>query len=198
MHRSLDSLLAGLMATLPKWYRIYQIITGLPMLYIVCTIYLGFFEFKLLGFYGLFPNQQTNAANLLFSASWTIRLVPPMVYNFILMLKLPFKTAFEQVVMPIRAIPILGEKFQLYYPSLIFLCSLLCYFDAFSKIMNFFGIEGYTFQLDDPTRKKIGLQLIAKEISRREQFSMTSSLSKSHDIEGFKKLLQRDNQVEEN
>lgn len=165
-----------------------QIYTTVPILYMVSCTYIGFFDFKLNGFYGLFPNKQTHASNLLFSASWTIRLVPPMVYNFILMLKLPFKTAFEKIVMPLKIIPFFGEKFQIYFPLLIFVICVLCYFDTFLCVMTFFNIEHFTFELNNKANHLAGLHLVSTEYNRRFNNELISSLVSSHDTSSLNQL----------
>jgi hypothetical protein len=154
---------------------------------VACT-YIGFFDFKLSGFYGLFPNKQTHASNLLFSASWTIRLVPPMVYNFILMLKLPFKTAFEKIVLPLKIIPFFGEKFQVYFPLLIFVICILCYFDTFLCFMSCLNVEHYTFELNNQANLKAGMRLVSDEYNRRANNEIMNSLVSSHNTGELNKL----------
>ena len=79
-----------------------QIICFFPMAYIFCTTYIGLFTLRIPGSYGLYNKNHTDPANLVWSSFFTTRLVQPLIYNFLLIIKVP-DTQFQKVIIVVFA-----------------------------------------------------------------------------------------------
>ncbi|EGR27402.1 LMBR1-like conserved region family protein, putative [Ichthyophthirius multifiliis] len=63
-----------------------QIITLIPLLYMIFNAYYGYFRLKISGIYGLYSNHQTDAPSLLFTCQNFSRIACPVCFNYLEMI----------------------------------------------------------------------------------------------------------------
>lgn len=120
-----------------------QILCMFPLTYIFATTYIGLFTLRIKGSYGLFNNNHTDPANLVWSAFFTARMVHPLIYNFLYFIKVE-NTQFNKVMGELNLVPYFGEVF-IYFPLLIVFFALLNVLDFYTWFMVKLGIPQLGF-----------------------------------------------------
>lgn len=82
----------------------------IPLLYITYNVLYGFFRLDVKGFYGVFPNKNTDASSLLFTSINFSRVSVPLCLNFLKILNVE-NAAINQAIGDINLVPVLGESF---------------------------------------------------------------------------------------
>lgn len=139
-----------------------QCLVVIPLGYILLCTHSSLFYLKLQGFYGLYPHNMTDASNLAWSASFLAKITAPLCYNFLKFIKVS-GTQFNTVMKVVNLVPVLGEQFVQFFPSLLIVLVALNYFNAFGKLMKSMGLSQFSFN-DKFNDTKIleGKSLIAK------------------------------------
>jgi hypothetical protein len=117
-----------------------QVVTVLPLLFIIFNVYYGLFRLKISGFFGLYPNHHTDAASLLFASINFSRVAAPLCYNYLEMIQV-HDSAFNRVMGNINIVPVLGSDFTNFFPSMLLLFCFCNLFDLYGKILSLFGLE---------------------------------------------------------
>ena len=148
---------------------INQIFASLPLMYIIICTYYALFSLKLTGFYGLYPHNQTDPSNLVWSAFFLCRLIAPLCYNFLLFIKVTH-TEYVRIMGIIDIVPVLGKQFAIFFPLLLILFCALNYFQIYGKFMASLGMSQFGFN-DKYREEKIseGKAMIARERMERER-----------------------------
>lgn len=117
-------------------------VTLIPLLFIIYNVYYGLFRLKISGFFGLYGNGHTDAGSLLFASVNFSRVAAPLCYNYLEMIN--FKdTAFNKILGNINLVPVLGDDFTNFFPSLLVLFCLFNLFDLYGKVLSLFGLENF-------------------------------------------------------
>lgn len=146
-----------------------QLICLVPLLYIVFSTYIPLFQLKLKGGYGLYKNNHTDPANLIWSACFMARLIPALSFNFILLLKVK-DTQFSKVMKVIDLVPYIGIGFAEFFPLLLIVFCLLNAFDIHTRLMFAIGLGQFTFSEVLETQRIVeGQTLIAQARLEREK-----------------------------
>jgi len=122
-----------------------QLYCILPLSYMVCTAYWSVFRLKIAGWYGLYPNHNTDTASLLWCASILARLAAPLCYHFLLLIRVK-GTAFQAMMGQMNVVPVLGKSFNDVFPCLVgFLCvcNLL---NVYSRLVQLCGLDALEFE----------------------------------------------------
>lgn len=145
-----------------------QIFVSIPLLYIIICTYYALFSLKLTGWYGLYPHNQTDPSNLVWSAFFLCRLSAPLCYNFLLFIKVTH-TEYVRIMGIIDIVPVLGNQFAVFFPLLLIIFCALNYFHVYGKLMNSLGMSQFGFN-DKYREEKIseGKAMIARERLERE------------------------------
>lgn len=139
-----------------------QLLCFIPMTYIFCTAYIGLFTLKIPGSYGLYNKNHTDPANLVWSSFFTSRLVQPLIYNFLLFIKVS-GTEFQKVMGVINLVPIFGNEFSKFFPMLIVVFAILNAFDFYTWLMVKLGVPQLSFADNfDSGRLEEGVILVRK------------------------------------
>jgi hypothetical protein len=123
-----------------------QVLCILPLSYMVCTTYWSVFRLKITGWYGLYPDHNTDTGSLLWCASILARLAAPLCYHFLLLVKVK-NTAFQSMMGQMTVVPVLGRSFNQFFPCLVgFLCccNLL---NVYSRFVQLCGLEQLEFEI---------------------------------------------------
>lgn len=121
-----------------------QLLVIFPLSYILICTHSSLFYLKLQGFYGLYPHNMTDPSHLAYSASFLAKTTAPLCYNFLKFIKVT-GTQFYAVMGVVNLIPVLGEDFVLFFPSLLLVLVLMHYFNIFSKLMIALGMSQFSF-----------------------------------------------------
>lgn len=140
-----------------------------PLLYIVICTYVPLFQLKLKGRYGLYKNNHTDPANLIWSACFMARLIPALSYNFTLLARVE-KTKFREVIKISDLMEDIQGYFSIFFPLILIIFCLLNGFNIYGRMMNAIGLSQLTFtEMLDYSRIEEGKSLIAKARFEREK-----------------------------
>jgi len=148
----------------------------LPTLFIVVCSYWTTFKIRIFNYYRLVPHHQSDGNSIMFSAALLTRLAAPVAYNFLLMIHMK-ECAFCNVLGLVeeKVTPLLGEKYNIYFPILLIVFCALTAFDAYTRFVHAFcGAKWHTFVYDEDFKdKKIeqGADIIDKERLHRERLA---------------------------
>jgi len=126
-----------------------QVLCLIPLFYISVCVYSALFNMKLAGRYGLYPNNHTDAASLVFSSVNFSRVSAPLVLNFLQMLKLK-GTAFQYVMGEVN----FAYSFMRYFPLLLLVLIICNVFNVYGRILNNFGLGRFKFD-EETTRDRV-------------------------------------------
>ncbi len=129
-----------------------------------CTFY-GIFNFKVSGFYGLYPYHQTEPSNLVYSALYLAKLAAPLCVNFLMLIHFENNqsTIFDKVAGRGMSWSFVNS-FLKYFPCLIVVLCLLYYFEVYSKVMKSLGLDEYTYyNFYDPEQLEAGVDVLKRE-----------------------------------
>lgn len=158
------------------WIQVYCLC---PLVYLVLCTYLPLFELKLKGRYGLYSNNHTDPANLIWSACFMARLIPALSFNFILLLGID-GTRFRQVMKVVDLVPMMGVGFAEFLPILLIVLCLLNTFNIYTRLMTSIGLNQLTFtEVLDQSRITEGKSLLEKaRMLKEKQIRETNTYSK--------------------
>mmetsp|Transcript_100730 Transcript_100730/g.285507 ORF Transcript_100730/g.285507 Transcript_100730/m.285507 type:complete len:607 (-) Transcript_100730:114-1934(-) len=145
-----------------------QVLCVVPLTYIVCAAYWSVFRLEIAGWYGLYPNHNTDTSSLLWCASIFARLAAPLCYHFLFLIRVK-GTALQAMMGQMNVVPVLGQSFNEIIPvltGLLCVCNLL---NVYSRIIHFFGLESLEFEgaQNSPADPDEGRGLIERERRRR-------------------------------
>lgn len=145
-----------------------QIFVSIPLVYIILCTYYALFSLKLTGWYGLYPHNQTDPSNLVWSAFFLCRLTAPLCYNFLLLIKVTH-TEYARIMGIIDIVPVLGNQFAVFFPLLLIIFCGLNYFHVYGKLLTALGMNQFDFD-DKYHEEKVseGKAMIARERIERE------------------------------
>merc|ERR1712110_235586 len=82
-----------------------QVLCIFPLGYMIGTAYWSVFRLKIAGWYGLYPNHNTDAGSLLWCSSVFARLAAPLCYHFLSLIQVE-DTAFQAMMGQMNAVPV--------------------------------------------------------------------------------------------
>lgn len=139
-----------------------QLLCMIPLSFMVFTTYFGLFNLKLQGMYGLYPHNNTDPHNLTWSASFMARLASPLCYNFLLFIKVS-GSEFEKVIGVVNIVPVVGEDFAIFFPSILIVFVFMNLFNVYGRLMKALGVSQFQFsdKFEDD-QLDLGASLLAK------------------------------------
>lgn len=108
------------------------------------AVFVGLFNLKLAGFYGLYKHHQTDGPSLMFSSLNFSRVSAPLCFNFLQMIKLQ-NTSFTSVMGEINIVPVFGSDFTMFFPIILVVLCLLILTNFYGKILNCLGLKQFQF-----------------------------------------------------
>lgn len=135
-----------------------ELLVFLPVAYMAFCVLHSLFSIRVLHFYRFLP-KATNARTLLYSASFVGRLIPPLVYNYLLMIHCGVgaimirSSSYSQLMGAMQAFPILGDAFAVFYPIVLILLVVVVLFNLVDRILGLFRVKQFEFDehFDDTT-----------------------------------------------
>jgi hypothetical protein len=153
-----------------------QLLTLLPLSYIIFCTYFAFFNLKLPGLYGLY-SKNTEPCSLAYCAFYLTRLSAPLALNFFYLVKVT-NAVFWDVVVSSDAVGDIFEMLNTYFPCTLFFFTLLNYLNTYSKILSLLGVNQLNF-IDASSAYKIkeGKALVKRERVNLERDLKTKRLT---------------------
>ena len=138
-----------------------QLLCFIPLTYLFSSTYIGLFLLRIKGSYGLYNNNNTDPANLVWSAFFMARMVPPLIINFFYFIKIE-NTQFSKVMGDMNLLPYFGQIF-IYFPLLVIVFALLNALEFYAWLMVKLGVPQLSFSDNfDERRLGEGKSLLAK------------------------------------
>jgi LMBR1-like membrane protein len=139
-----------------------QLLCLIVMGYLFSCTYIGLFTLRIEGSYGLYGGNHTDPANFVWSAFFTTRIVHPLIYNFLLLIKV-HDTQFHKVMGVMNIVPFLGSDFCEYFPMIIVFFAFLNAVDFYTWLMVKIGFPQLSFSDNfDKGRLAEGKSLLKK------------------------------------
>lgn len=122
-----------------------QVFCFVALGYILCTAYWSVFRLKSAGWYGLYPNHNTDTSSLLWCASMLARLSAPLCYQFLVLVRV-HGTAFQAMMDQGNAVPVFGASFIKVFPLLVCFFCICNIVNVYSRLVQFCGLEALEFE----------------------------------------------------
>lgn len=90
--------LFGIPLILSSNFFVIEVFMLIPLFYMAFSVYYGMFRIKIAGYYGLYSDNQTDGASLLFTSVNFSRVTAPLCFNFLNLLRVSKLPAFNKVM----------------------------------------------------------------------------------------------------
>lgn len=150
----------------------------IPVSFIVLCTFYSIFVLRISSFYHMHSGGRTGPVSILHNASFMLRLMPPMAYNFFLLTNVK-ENAFFEIIGAMKVIPVLGSKFHIYFPSVILLYSLATLFNWFARVQKALGIPRFEYKKGFEHENTKEGQIIYKREKRRREMEYSTSVATS-------------------
>ncbi|XP_043199835.1 LMBR1 domain-containing protein 2 homolog [Amphibalanus amphitrite] len=161
-------------------YLAIEVISSLTIAYLCVCTYYTIFKIRVLNFYYLAPNHQTDQHSLIFSGMLLCRLTPPLCLNFLGMIHMDShiikdrvdETAYTKIMGHMDVLAILSEGFNIYFPMCVLAFCLATWFSLGARLLSFLGFQQFLDQ-DEITTDLTdeGRELVRREHRRRQRQS---------------------------
>ncbi|CAK9001994.1 unnamed protein product [Durusdinium trenchii] len=146
-----------------------EVIYAVGLGYLVGTTYWSGFRWRVAGWYGLYSNRNTDAGSLLWCATLLSRLVMPLSYHFLLLIRVPLPTSFQVAFNRMDSGTLLPTN-KVFVP--ILLCLVLCHcLNVYSKLLQMLSLENLDFDTveSSPSHEVLSEGRRLVEIARRRR-----------------------------
>jgi len=161
-------------------YTAIEMISLATVLYMCICAYYTIFKVRVLNYYYLASNHQSDEYTLLFSGALLCRLTPPLCLNFLSLIHLDShviatwdqETAYTRVMGHMDVVSIISNVFNIYFPILLLLLTLATYFSLGSRLLSSLGFQQFLEQ-EELTGELVeeGRELVQREKRRRERLA---------------------------
>jgi len=168
-------------------YRWIEIISFLTICYMSLCTFFTVFKVRVLNYYYLASNHQSDSYTLLFSGALLSRITPALCLNFLSVIHMDshvitrssMETSYTRVMGHMDVISIIQDGFNIYFPILLIVLTLATYFSLGSRLLSILGFQQFLEQ-DDTTGEFVeeGKELIKREKRRRERLDQSSGSSR--------------------
>lgn len=121
---------------------LFQIAALIPLLYMSMCVSSSIFKLTMFGPFALRGYRQSHGVALVLNSQFLARLIFPLGYNYLLMLKYDTSAcAFSTFLGQMNVVPLFGTTFSIYAPLLIIALCFFTLFNIYPKLMNLLRIE---------------------------------------------------------
>ena len=132
----------------------------IPLLYLCFAVFVGLFNIRLAGFFGLYKHHQTDGPSLMFSSLNFSRVSAPLCFNFLQMIKIQntsfntvkflenntnFTNFLLKVMGKIDIVPIFGTGFTLFFPIILVVLCFLILTNIHGTVLSCLGLKQFQF-----------------------------------------------------
>ena len=139
-------------------------------------------QVRVLNYYYLASNHQSDSYTLLFSGALLSRITPALSLNFLSLIHLDshvasrygVTTSYTKVMGHMDVVSIVQDGFNVYFPILLILLTLATYFSLGSRFLSILGFQQFLEQ-EEQTGEFVeeGKELIKREKRRRERLNQS-------------------------
>jgi len=155
----------------------------------LCTYY-TVFKIRVLNYYYLASNHQSDEYTLLFSGALLCRLTPPLCLNFLSLIHMDshvinspvMETAYTRIMGHMDVVSIVSDYFNIYFPIALLALTFSTYFSVGARILSVFGFQQFLDQDSELTQELVeeGKEHIKRE--RRRIQRMLDSASRRREF----------------
>ena len=121
---------------------LFQIAALVPLVYMSFCVSTSIFKLTMFGPFALRGYRQSHGVALVLNSQFLARLIFPLGYNYLLMLKYDTSScAFSSFIGQMEVIPLFGTTFSVYAPLLIIALCVFTLFNIYPKLLNLLRIE---------------------------------------------------------
>lgn len=156
-------------------YLAIELISFVTICYMcICSFY-TLFKVRVLNYYYLASNHQSDPYTLLFSGALLCRLTPPLCLNFLSLVHMDshvipsfpmLETAYTRVMGHMDVVSIVQDYFNIYFPILLLLLTMATYFSLGSRLLSSLGFQQFLEVAGEQTAELVEE---GKELTRRER-----------------------------
>lgn len=154
-HAGIDLSLFSLMLNTAYTPFAIEMLVFIPVTYITICVMHSLFSIRIFSYYRFVPGGATNSRTLLMSASYMGRLVPPLVFNYMLMIHCGSQadtsmlrySAYMGLMGTMKAFPIMGDAFAVFFPMVLIILVAMVLFNLGDRVLALFRVR--QFQFDD-------------------------------------------------
>jgi len=126
-----------------------EAVYALTLGYLIGATYWSAFRWRVAGWYGLYSNRNTDTGSLLWCATLLSRLVTPLSYHFLLLIRAK-GTSFQAALDAMDVGPTLLQSNKIFI--LVLLCLVLCHFlNVYSKLLQILSLDNLDFDTAEST-----------------------------------------------
>merc|ERR1719309_1833711 len=159
-------------------YTAIEMISLATVLYMCICAYYTIFKVRVLNYYYLASNHQSDEYTLLFSGALLCRLTPPLCLNFLSLIHMDShvlgedrpETAYTKVMGHMDVVSIVSDYFNIYFPMLLVFLTLATHFSLGSRFLSSLGFQ--QFLVSDQISGEFveeGKELVKREKRRRSK-----------------------------
>lgn len=155
----------------------------------LCTYY-TVFKIRVLNYYYLASNHQSDEYTLLFSGALLCRLTPPLCLNFLSLIHMDshviqspvMETAYTRVMGHMDVISIVSDYFNIYFPIALLALTIATYFSVGARLLSALGFQQFLTSDNELTVELVeeGKEHIKREKRRRQR--LTESAMRRRDF----------------
>ncbi len=169
---------------------LFQFAALIPLLYMSMCVASSIFKLTMFGPFALRGYRQSHGVALVLNSQFLARLIFPLGYNYLLMLKYDTSyCAFSTFLGQMEVVPLFGKSFSVYAPLLIIALCVFTLFNIYPRLMNLLRIEHEDAILlgdEETINAKVneGIQLLRRRSSDVEkscEMPMVAKKSRSND-----------------
>lgn len=121
---------------------LFQLAASVPLLYMSICVATSIFKLTMFGPFALRGYRQSHGVALILNSQFLARLIFPLGYNYLLMLKYDTSScAFSTFLGQMEVVPLFGTTFSVYAPLLIIALCVFTLFNIYPRLMNLLGID---------------------------------------------------------
>jgi len=162
-------------------YGAIEFVSFFTICYMCTCAYYTLFKVRVLNYYYLAPNHQSDSYTLLFSGALLCRLTPPLCLNFLSLIHMDshvipsypmLETAYTRVMGHMDVVSIVQDYFNIYFPILLLILTTATYFSLGSRLLSSLGFQQFLEQ-EEQTGELVeeGRELVKREKRRRERLA---------------------------
>lgn len=150
----------------------------------LCTYY-TVFKMRVLDYYYLAGNHQSDEYTLLFSGALLCRLTPPLCLNFLSLIHMDshvlksqvMETAYTRIMGHMDVVSIVSDYFNIYFPIALLVLTLATYFSLGTRLLSMLGFQQFLAQDSDVTMELVeeGKEHIKREKRRRQRLAESAT-----------------------
>merc|ERR1712038_1302752 len=183
------SIFAALVSGFNPNYFALECICLVTICYLSLCTYYTVFKVRVLNYYYLASNHQSDEYTLLFSGALLCRLTPPLCLNFLSLIHMDshvinspvMETAYTRIMGHMDVVSIVSDYFNIYFPIALLALTFSTYFSVGARILSVFGFQQFLDQDSELTQELVeeGKEHIKRE--RRRIQRMQESASRRRD-----------------